>query len=359
MPPKKKKRKGGFGSAAAGPPPVWTVTGSELCKAFQHIIYSLPQCHDQWFTAEDWCSILPTYWSSLRNYKDQVTANKFTRAIKGHFGETFGDRGESNPNGVYAYQHGTNNQTRRWCFLITKKSQCPLPPSSQHFFIGDITKILTPSAVVPNNPNNLSAVVVAAASAAARLAESLRKETYLDSPEGWRQFMSSSLPKPTKPKGTKSTGSEVKAEIEARLCACQSGIQDWWKVAEGGTGEDIVTESKKKKITMKCHVVYAALRKALDTMDDNKNRLTWGQCCDYSIEAMKVVGFDHLPASRSVRVWHVELRDNNNKFPHPNEKARKKKGKKEEDAKLEEGEEGEDEDDEDTKLGGEDKDSSE
>lgn len=318
MPPKKRKAP----KSAAADASVWSVTGSELVKAFQHIIYSLPQCHDQWFTDEDWCSILPTHWSTLKNYKDQVTSGKFDRAIKTHFGETSGDRGETNPNGVYAVQFSTKD-TKRWCFLITKKDKCPLPPSSPYFYVSDITKVLKPVL-----PTYLPVAV--------KLADSLRKETYFDSPEAWKQFMPSNVPFP-KDCG-KSTGSEVKAIIEERLDACQSGIQDWWKVVEAGATDDIITEHKRKKIVIKCHVVYAALRKALDTMGDGKNRFTWGQCCEYSIDAMKSVGFawNELPRASTVMKSHVELRDNGNKFPHPNEKAQKKKATKEEggDTKL-------------------------
>jgi transcriptional regulatory protein LevR len=128
--------------------------------------------------------------------------------------------------------------------------------------------------------------------------------------------------------------------------ACQTGIQHFYNVIEGGTEDDAVdvTEYKQRRITLKCHTVYAALRKALETMEDNKNRLTWVQCCDYAIEAMKVVGFEDLLSSSTVRIAQRELRDNNNKFSHPNEKARKKKAAKkednaaeEEDSELEEG----------------------
>jgi len=329
MPPKKRKAPNFTKTAAEAP--VWTVTGSELTKAFQHIIYSLPQCHDQWFTDADWCSILPDYWSSLKNYRDQVTTKKFISAIKKHFGEVSGDRGESNPNGVYVVQHGTKH-TRNWCFLITKKDFCPLPPSSPYFFVGDITKVVAPSL-----PNYLPVSV-------RDLADNIRKETYFDSPEAWKQFMPSNMPNP-KDRG-KSTGGEVKAMIKARMEACQTGMQHFYNVIEGGTEDDAVdvTEYKQRRITLKCHTVYAALRKALETMEDNKNRLTWVQCCDYAIEAMKVVGFEDLLSSSTVRIAQRELRDNNNKFSHPNEKARKKKAAKkeeksakDEDSELEEG----------------------
>lgn len=286
------------------------MTGSELVKAFQHIIYSLPQCHDQWFTDADWCAVLPDYWSSLKNYRDQVTTKKFIPAIKKHFGDISGDRGETNPSGVYYVQ-----KNKRHCFLITKKFFCPLPPSSPQFFIGDITKVLQP--LLPQNHPVSSR----------GLADKILKQTYFDSGEAWKQFMPSdvSIPKDAGP--GKSTGDDVKAAIKTRMLACRSGIQNWWEAVEGGTQENVVDVSdfQRRKITYMCHVVYAALRKALESMESKQNRLTWTQCCDYAVEAMKVVGFDENFATTSVTRAHIQLRDNNNKFPHPNEKKARRK----------------------------------
>ncbi len=328
--PNKKKRKAPAPAKAAAAPPVWTVTGPELVKAFQHIIYSLSQCHDQWFTDADWCSVLPDYWSSLKNYRDQVTTKKFITAIKRHFGDISGDRGEINPNGVYCVQRSrmiNARKTTNWCFLITRKSFCPYPPSSPQFFIGDITKVLEP--LLPQyHPVSSRG-----------LANNILKETYFDSGEAWRMFMPSDVAKQKKNDPGKSTGDVVKAVIKTRMLACQAGIQNFWEAIEGGTKEDVddVSDFKRRKVIFKCHAVYAALRKALESMEveGNQNRLTWIQCCEFAIEAMKVVGFDETFASNTVSKAHVELRDNNNKFKHPNEKARKKKAAKEEEEDVE------------------------
>lgn len=331
--PNKKKRKAPTPAKAAAGPPVWTVTGAELVKAFQHIIYSLPQTHDQWFTDEDWCSILPDYWSSLKNYRDQVTKGKFITAIKKHFGEISGDRGEINPSGVYCVQKArmiNSRNAKNWCFLITKKNFCPLPPSSPNFCIKDITTVLEP--LLPQyQPTS-----------ARGLANNILKETFFDSGEAWRMFMPSDVAKPKS--WGKSTGDDVKAVIKARMLACQAGIQNFWEAIEDGTKEDVtdVSDFKRRKIVFKCHAVYAALKKALESMDTNQNRLTWMQCCDFAVEAMKVVGFDEVLAANAVSKAQVELRDNKNKFKHPNEKARKKKAAKE--AEEEEDVESEDED---------------
>eukprot|EP00986_Skeletonema_menzelii_P012249 scaffold6677_cov155-Skeletonema_menzelii.AAC.18 len=335
MPPT--KRKAPTPSKAAAEAPVWTVTGSELVKAFQHIIYSLPQCHDQWFADKDWCAILPDYWSSLKNYRDQVTTKKFVRAIKKHFGDISGDRGETNPSGVYYVQRNTagpKGGIGGHCFLITKKDFCPLPPSSPHFFIGEITNVLQP--LQPQNHPVSSR----------GLANNILKQTYFDSGEAWKMFMPSDAPKPKDTDPGKSTGDAVKAVIKDRMLACQSGMQNFWEAIEGGTKDDVadVSDFKRRKTTYMCHAVYAALRKALESMDSNQSRLTWSQCCDHAVEAMKVVGFDDNVASSTVKRAHLLMRDNNNKFPHPNEKARKKKAAKEAAAKEEEGEEESDSD---------------
>ena len=372
MPPKKRKTFSPVAAtavAAAAAPAVWTVTGSELIKAFQHIIYSLPHCHDQWFTAEDWCSILPTYWSALRNYEDQVTTQKFIRAIKGHYGDISGDRDEVNPNGVYTVQHGTKKKSRQ-CFLITKKgNKCPLPPSSPNFIIGNIHQVLLQSS--GNNVAVHRRVVVAPQQRPEppktpfwnpgqnQSAASIRNETFLDSPEGWRQFMPSSTPYPKK--GYQSTGTNVKAMMESRLEVCQAGIQTWYKAVENATqlSEDLITDFKKRRIVIKCHFVYAALKKALDTMGDNtiphSHRLTWGQCCEYAVESMKAVGFSgmDLMTASTVKTAHVEMREHNNRFLYPTHTQKGKKYKKRKKVGKNNDEEEEDADD-DAKIDEED-----
>jgi len=151
--------------------------------------------------------------------------------------------------------------------------------------------------------------------------------------------MPSDVAKQKKNDPGKSTGDDVKAVIKTRMLACQAGIQNFWEAIEGGTKEDVddVSDFKRRKVIFKCHAVYAALRKALESMEveGSQNRLTWIQCCEFAIEAMKVVGFDETFASNSVSKAHVELRDNNNKLRHPNEKARKKKAAKEEEEDVE------------------------
>ena len=311
MPPKKKRK----APAAAGLK-VWKVTGAELVKAFEHLIYSLPACHDRWFRDADWCSILPTYWSSLRNYKDQVTPKMFSRAIKSHFGEVSGDRGEINPNGVYAVQHSTKTWTS-WCFMITKRAICPLPPSSPHFSVSSITEVLEP-ALPTYRPVALKA------------AEKIANESYCDSTEAWKQFMPSDSPYPKK--SNESTSEQVKEAIEKRMEACQSGIKHFWKVIEDGKEDDIneVTADKKKKLTIQCHTIYAVLKRVKETMDDNQTQFNFKHCCNYAIDVMKYVGFEEMAKAETVARWHTLMRDKHNKFPHPNENARKKKAAMEE-----------------------------
>lgn len=153
--------------------------------------------------------------------------------------------------------------------------------------------------------------------------------------------MPSDVAKPKNSYLGKATGDQVKAVIKTRMLACQAGIQDFWEAIEDGTKEDVtdVSDFKRRKIIFKCHAVYAALKKALESMEAeiSQNRLTWLQCCDFAVEAMKVVGFDEILRADAVSKAHYELRDNKNKFKHPNEKARKKKAAKEEEEAAKEG----------------------
>src|SRR6056300_1094947 len=276
MPPKKRKVSHAKAAATTASPAaaVWTVTGSELIKAFEHIMYSLPTVHNQWFTAEDWCTVLPLYWSALKNYKDQVTPKKFIQAIKKHFGDISGERNEINPNGVYSTPgpYRTKNKHRSWCFLITKRGhKCPAPPGSSDFCVGNISEVLkldnkpaatTTTAAETQQEQSRSQPVATKISAASILSE-LRNENYFDSPEAWRQFMPSNIPYPKGKKGdgqqqqqqqqqhASSPGLQVKNMIEKRMIVCQDGIQAWWKAVEGfDTSGKVVGNTLMRKVTV-------------------------------------------------------------------------------------------------------------
>ena len=89
-----------------------------------------------------------------------------------------------------------------------------------------------------------------------------------------------------------------------------------------------ISEHKIRSITLKCHLVYTSLRKALENFSENSNsRLTWRQCCEYATTAMKDVGFAGKGLSADLaRRSHVEMKENDNKFLYPIPKKKKKKG---------------------------------
>jgi hypothetical protein len=281
MPPKKRKvshTKAASVTTASSTAAVWTVTGSELIKAFEHIMYSLPIVHNQWFTAEDWCTALPLYWSALKNYKDQVTPKKLINAIKKHFGDISGERnGEINPNGVYSTPgpYISKNKHRSWCFLITKRGhKCPLPPGSSDFCVGNISEVLkldntaatttattaAATAAASQQEQNRSQLIATKKISAASILNELRNENYFDSPEAWRQFMPSNMPYPKGKKGdgqkqqqqASSPGLQVKNMIEKRMIVCQDGIQTWWKAVEGfdTTSGKVVGNMLMRKVTV-------------------------------------------------------------------------------------------------------------
>ena len=56
------------------------VDGEFLKKAFELAITD-KKLHNKWFSAADWCSILPSYCTSLKGNETQVTTRKFTNRI--------------------------------------------------------------------------------------------------------------------------------------------------------------------------------------------------------------------------------------------------------------------------------------
>ena len=103
-----------------------------LLQAFRHVIGSVPSLRDKWFTAEDWCKILPRYWGPLKDNVDQITTRKFTRAM--NVDTAFGgpsvlrDYTVGNIHGVFynPYNFGT---FRTFCYLFTDRNKpCPNPP---------------------------------------------------------------------------------------------------------------------------------------------------------------------------------------------------------------------------------------
>jgi len=86
------------------------VGGALLVKAFEHVRRSVAELQNLWISAEDWCKILPIYYSSLRDYKEQITTKKFNRAMNKRFGDTTMIKYyEKNDDGVYSNKYGRGN----------------------------------------------------------------------------------------------------------------------------------------------------------------------------------------------------------------------------------------------------------
>ena len=65
------------------------VDGKYFPKVFRHVIRSVPFLRHKWFTAKDWCKILPRYWGPLKDNVNQITTRNFTRAM--NVDMTFGE----------------------------------------------------------------------------------------------------------------------------------------------------------------------------------------------------------------------------------------------------------------------------
>ena len=57
------------------------ITGKLLVTAFKHVIEGVPAYKDKWFTAEDWCWTLPTFWGELRGREADIETSTFSKAM--------------------------------------------------------------------------------------------------------------------------------------------------------------------------------------------------------------------------------------------------------------------------------------
>ena len=135
MPPKSKKRKSPPSSAPALVTPKSktnkkkkkAIKGEDLFDALLHIKRGVPKLADRWFSAAEWVSILPKYWSVLKGREKECTVQKFTRQVNKvasvHYNST-------SPSGIYCNFYGRRQQ---WYYLFTKKESCPSPPTQASF----------------------------------------------------------------------------------------------------------------------------------------------------------------------------------------------------------------------------------
>ena len=121
------------------------ITGRYLVDVFKHVIHAVPGYADKWFTAEDWLSILPTYWTPLKGSEAQIKTTTFTKAMN-QDPELGGDLVlrnyfTGNKFGVYLNQYtfsttveGEKKRRKTYCYLFTKPNHpCPSPPTSTLF----------------------------------------------------------------------------------------------------------------------------------------------------------------------------------------------------------------------------------
>lgn len=158
-----------------------------LLKAFQNAI-SNKELHNRWFSARDWCSVLPEYHGVLKGFEEQITTQKFTGAMNliAH-----GVYTEESSRGIYSNKYGDNKQ---WYYMYTEDVRCPEPPTIDGFYPSNIKDFDTRQAVEntstassqsqSNNNNNDQA----------KKSEEVRRQTCFDQKEVLKIFM---------PKGTK------------------------------------------------------------------------------------------------------------------------------------------------------------
>jgi hypothetical protein len=107
-------------------------------QAFSHVKDSVPLLKDKWFIANEWMSILPEHYSSLRGYEDKINTRSFTTAMNKFASHDF----KSSENGVYANQYGT---TKQWYYLFTTDKSCPNVPTKNTFNFSNMNEFIRSS----------------------------------------------------------------------------------------------------------------------------------------------------------------------------------------------------------------------
>ena len=95
------------------------VMGKVLVEAFK-LATTDEKLHNEWFSAADWCSILPSYCSLLKGNETQVTTRKFTKNINKIAEDMYNNESKS---GVYSNKYGNDKQMY---YLFTKEDRSSL-----------------------------------------------------------------------------------------------------------------------------------------------------------------------------------------------------------------------------------------
>ena len=122
----------------------------------------------------------------------------------------------------------------------------------------------------------------------------------------------------------------VHKAIDARIAICERSMKEesnaveekkcsWHYIVEGASPDDEISEYQKGRIRYKCMYVRLALITARAMMGiKSEDRMQWLDCCQAAITTMTHVGHTYIECDETVADWHMELRENGNKFCHPN-----------------------------------------
>lgn len=114
------------------------ITGDLLHTAVMYAVLANQNLRDEWFSADDWCSILPQYFSTLKGYEKEVTTKKFCRRMNLTVQDEYNAKSDG---GFYANRWGNKNE---WYYLYTKKDKCPNPPTTDGNFYPSNIKNFVP-----------------------------------------------------------------------------------------------------------------------------------------------------------------------------------------------------------------------
>ena len=118
----------------------FTLDGKYLVDVFKHVIQAVSPYKDKWFTAQDWISVFPTFWSALMGREAEMKTAVFTKAMNNDpslGGElVLRNYYEGNELGVFSNKYeftdivdGAKKRIKTYCYLFTKPYElCPFPP---------------------------------------------------------------------------------------------------------------------------------------------------------------------------------------------------------------------------------------
>jgi hypothetical protein len=150
-----------------------------------------------------------------------------------------------------------------------------------------------------------------AGDAEGRAGEELQKESYFDSTEARRVFVSRA---DNPQEGDCNSALDVVKERVRALQSVNMHPEGWRELVNDADTHDCMTIFEIFCLRAKSAYLTAALNFAIEKM----NGWTWSQCCDEAVKLVNSQGYSLAKSARTVMRWHHIFATGGNKFPNPN-----------------------------------------